>query len=60
MFIPKRLEIDLELSALQTNSTSIAHTTLDTSKIVIVKPSKEKKWVTVYMYFLIIFSDSKE
>ncbi|XP_064387378.1 tubulin polyglutamylase complex subunit 2-like isoform X5 [Halichondria panicea] len=43
MFIPKRLEIDLELSALQTNSTSIAHTTLDTSKIVIVKPSKEKK-----------------
>ncbi len=44
MFIPKRLEIDLELTALQTNSiTSIAHTTLDTSKIVIMKSSKEKK-----------------
>lgn len=43
MFIPKRLEIDQSLAVSEVDFTTNKHNAVDTSKIIIMKPSKEKK-----------------
>lgn len=46
MFVPKRLEIDLALTVGEidpTNTPGGAHSAVDTSKVVITKPTKGKK-----------------